>query len=356
MGDSSLRSSATHWQHTGLTVIAISLAFGMLIPNAAAQLTTGTLFGTVQDSQAAAVPGVIISLISENRGTRLPAAVSSAGGDFVFPNVPPDTYTLEIAHKGFKTLRRTGIAVSPGDRTGLGALTIEVGAVTESVTVTAETALLQTQSAERSFTITTTEVKNLPISNRSFTSLASLTPGVDGTSRIGDRANSGGSDTNVMMDGVSTMDTGNNGTIVSVNTESVEEVKILVSNYQAEYGRSSGLQISSVTKSGTNTFHGSAFLIMRRSNWNAWNKSAKLNGDSRTSFKERDLGYSDRRADRKAGRQQQAVLLLQPGVRPAHNGRQHCTVPLADGARARRATSRRQPTTTAIRFRTSRIR
>src|SRR5262249_20951686 len=154
---------------------------------------------------------------------------------------------------GFKTLRRQGIAVSPGDRVGLGPLTIEIGAVTENVTVTGEAALLQTQSAERSFTVTPTSVQSLPIANRSFTSLASLAPGVSGTSRIGDRASSGGGDSNVMMDGVSTMDTGNNGVLVQVNTESVQEVKILTSSYQAEYGRSSGLQITSVTKSGTNS-------------------------------------------------------------------------------------------------------
>lgn len=144
------------------------------------------------------------------------------------------------------TLRRTGIAVSAGDNIGLGPLALAVGAVTETVTVSAEAQLLQTQSAERSFTITPTAVQNLPISNRSFTALASLSPGVSGTSRIGDRSSSGGSNTNVMMDGVSTMDTGNNGILLQMNVESIAEVKVLVSNYQAEYGRSSGLQISAV--------------------------------------------------------------------------------------------------------------
>lgn len=292
MGRNSVALTVTFGPRTGLVLLATALLLGTSIPPAAAQLTTGTVFGSVQDSQSAAVPGVVVILTSESRGTRLPAAITGTSGDFVVPNVPPDTYTLEIAHKGFKTLHRPGIAVSPGDRLGLGALTIEVGALTEAVTVTAEAALLQTQSAERSFTIASSAVKNLPISNRSFTSLASLTPGVSGINRIGDRANSGGGDTNVMMDGVSTMDTGNNGVMIVVNTESVEEVKILVSNYQAEYGRSSGLQISSVTKSGTNNFHGSAFLIMRKSRWNSISRTTKLNGDLRSNNEEKDLGYS----------------------------------------------------------------
>ena len=273
-------------------MLAMALVLGMSIPRAAAQLTTGTVSGSVLDPQGAAVAGVKISMISEARGTRLPDAITGTTGDFVIPNVPSDTYTMEIAQAGFKTFRRKGIAVSPGDRTGLGALTLEVGAVTESVTVTAEAALLQTQSAERSFTVSSTAVENLPISNRSFSSLADLTPGVSGGSRIGDRANSGGGDTNMMMDGVSTMDTGNNGFMFVVNTESVEEVKILVSNYQAEYGRSSGLQISGVTKSGTNRYHGSGFLLMKKDRWNSIGKATKLNGDTRSNNESKDMGFN----------------------------------------------------------------
>src|SRR5512146_1485766 len=129
-----------------LMLIAAALLLGISLPRAAAQLTMGTVSGTIRDSQAAAVPGVTVSLVSDTRGTRLPDAISSSSGDFVFANVPPDTYTLEIAHKGFKTLKRNAVSVSPGDRVGLGALTLEVGALTEAVTVTAEAALLQTQS------------------------------------------------------------------------------------------------------------------------------------------------------------------------------------------------------------------
>src|ERR1035437_10135543 len=115
-------------QRTGLAMLVTALVLGMSIPRAAAQLTTGTVFGSVQDAQVAAVPGVTVSLISETRGTRLPDAISATSGDFVFANVPPDTYTLEIAHKGFKTLKRTGIAVTAGDRVGLGPIMIQVGA------------------------------------------------------------------------------------------------------------------------------------------------------------------------------------------------------------------------------------
>ena len=90
---------------------------------------------------------------------------------------------------------------------------------------------------------------------------ASLAPGVNGTSRIG------GGATNFMMDGVGTMDTGSNRLLVAVNVESIAEVKVLTSGYQAEYGRSSGLQITAVTKSGTNQFRGSLYDVERNSDW-----------------------------------------------------------------------------------------
>lgn len=265
---------------------------GIAAPRAEAQLATGTVSGSVVDSTAAVVPGATINLISESRGTRLSAVTASSSGEFVVPNVPPDTYTLEIASHGFQTFQRTGIAVSPGDRVALGPLTIKVGAISQSITVSSEAPVLQTESADRSSTITSTEVQNLPLSNRNFTSLTAITPGISGLSRIADRSSSGGGDSNVMMDGISTMDTGNNGQMVAVNTESVAEVKLLVSDYQAEYGRSSGVQISAVTKSGTNQFHGTGFIVARQSGWNANSRTNKLNGDPRSYTKEKDLGFS----------------------------------------------------------------
>ncbi|MBZ5582913.1 MAG: carboxypeptidase-like regulatory domain-containing protein, partial [Acidobacteriia bacterium] len=210
--------------------------------------------------------------------------------------MPPDTYTVEIAQKGFKTFRRTGVAVSPGDRVGLGALTLEVGAVTETVTVTAEAQLLQTQSAERSFTVTRTEVENLPMASRTFSALASVLPGVGGTaqqpSRMGDQTSYSGGNSNIMMDGVSTMDSGNNALAISVNSEAIAEVKVLVSNYQAEYGRQSGLQVTAVTKGGTNQFHGTGFLIMRQSGWNANSKTNILNGVRKSYSSQKDIGFN----------------------------------------------------------------
>jgi len=284
--------SANRRQCLGLVVIAGALMSGMLIPRAAAQLTLGTISGGIHDPQAAVVPDATITLTSETRGTKLSAVTSEPNGDFVIPNIPPDTYTLEVAHPGFKVLKRTGITVSPGDRIGLGTLVLEVGTTNETVTVTAEAQVLQTQSGERSASITSIEVNNIPLSSRIFTNLTAVIPGVSGTNRMGDNSSYSGGDSNIMMDGISTMDTGNNAMIISTNTESIAEIKVLVSGYQAEYGRSSGLQISAVTKSGSNHFHGTGFLIMRQSGWNARNKVDILNGVSKAYSRQKDLGFT----------------------------------------------------------------
>ncbi|PYR90416.1 MAG: hypothetical protein DMF84_21135 [Acidobacteria bacterium] len=272
---------------------AAALAVATFTIPAAAQLTTGAVTGTVKDPQGGVIPGAAVVLISETRGTQLPEAFTNSSGDVVLANVPADTYTIQVTMSGFKTLRRGGISVSPGDRVGVGTLTIEVGGLSETVAVQAEAPLVQTQSGERSFTVATKSVESLPISNRSFTTLATLAPGVSGSlDRIGDRASTGGSNRNVMMDGVSTMDTGNNGIMLQMNVESISEVKVLVSGYQAEYGRSSGVQISAVTKSGTNQFRGSAYDVIRNSKWNGNSKTNILNGDPKATLNEKDLGYS----------------------------------------------------------------
>jgi hypothetical protein len=254
-----------------------------------AQITTGTVAGSVRDEQGLAVPGATVVLISEARGTKMAPVVTNATGDFVVPNVTPDTYTVEISMSGFSSTRRPGVAVSGGDRISVGALKLAVGTTSETVTVQAESPMIQSQSGERSFRITTAEVENLPIgTNRNFAALTSLTPGVTGTTtRIG-----GGGQNNIMMDGVSTMDTGNNGQLLQMNPEAISEVKVLTAGYQAEYGRSSGLQITAVTKSGTNRFRGSVYDVMRNSDWNSNSWVNTINGTPKAVDKQSDRGYT----------------------------------------------------------------
>jgi hypothetical protein len=277
----------------GLTIrtsVALGVAVWALaaLP-ASAQITTGTIAGSVKDAQGAVVPGATVTLVSAARGTTTEAQ-TSADGNFVFPNVTTGTYTVRVTMDGFKTLERPGVIVSPGDRVLVQTLTIDVGALAETVTVQGETPVIQASSGERSFTVATESVENLPIANRGFASLASLVPGVGSGTNPG-RLGGGGAN-NIMMDGISTMDTGNNGILLQMNVESIAEVKILTSSYQAEYGRSSGLQITAVTKSGTNRFRGSVYSVFRDSDWNSNSRTNVLNRDPKTTLKEKDLGYS----------------------------------------------------------------
>src|SRR2546425_13147685 len=83
-----------------------------------AQITTGTVSGTIKDSQGGVIPGATVVLVSETRGTKSAPAFTNESGDYVFPNVTPDTYTVEVTMDGFKTVKRAGIAVSGADRVG----------------------------------------------------------------------------------------------------------------------------------------------------------------------------------------------------------------------------------------------
>ena len=96
-----------------------------------------------------------------------------------------------------------------------------------------------------------------------------MTPGVERAGAIAGGTRIGGAgQNNIMMDGISAMDTGNNGQMLALNVESIAEVKVLTQGYQAEFGRSSGLQITAVTKSGTNRFRGSGYDLLTQSDWN----------------------------------------------------------------------------------------
>jgi hypothetical protein len=258
------------------------------------QVTTSTLLGTVKDSQGAVIPGVSIVLTSDTRGVQVGEGVTDAQGNFVFPGTMPDTYSITVKLEGFKTSKVSGIVVGAGDRIALPPMTLEVGALAETVVVTADVQLIQAASGERSFTIPTQDVENLPISSRNFRDLAVLTPGVRantaamaGVERIG-----GGGYANIMMDGISAMDTGNNGQMIAMNTDAVAEVKVLTSAYQAEYGRSSGIQIMSVTKGGTNQFRGTVYDVERNSDWNANSEYNKQVGNPKAVSKQRDYGFS----------------------------------------------------------------
>jgi hypothetical protein len=295
----------------GALAVASLLIAGAALP-AAAQSSSATVSGSVRDAQSGTVPNAAVTLVSDRRGTTLTGVVNGSG-DFVFPTVPPDVYTLKVSADGFKASERQGVTVNSNDRLSVGLVTLEVGTVSETITVTGAAAELQTQSAERSYAIEGQVVQNIAVNGRGFFGLAFLAPGVvvngqpSPTGQESNNMSANGqrpSQNNVQVDGVTDMDTGNNGgPVVAVSLDSVQEFKILTSNYQAEYGRSVGAQVIAVTKSGGRDFHGSGYLFKRddKHNANTW-----INGHTpgrnaagnplpytpRPKLDQRDLGYT----------------------------------------------------------------
>jgi Carboxypeptidase regulatory-like domain len=280
-----------------------------------AQITTGTVSGTVADTSGAVIPGASVVLVSESRGTRLTPAVTNANGEFVIAGVTPDTYTIEVSMDGFKTFQRQNMAVSGGDRVAIPPVALELGVRAETVQVRAEATLIQARSGERSAVVDRIQVENLPLATRNFTALVALTPGVSGTNRIG-----GGGQNNIMMDGISAMDTGNNGQMLQMNIDSIQEVKVLTSGYQAEFGRSSGLQITAVTKSGTNRFHGSAYELRTDTSWNSVTWANQLNGTTPAISKNDTMGYTIGGPVGKPGGENKLFFFYSHEYRPTTSG------------------------------------
>ncbi|PWU08393.1 MAG: hypothetical protein C5B51_07875 [Terriglobia bacterium] len=263
----------------GAKLAMLALAYAWI---AAAQ-NTSTVTGTVVDRSGAVIPGATVDVVSETRGTTFQTK-SGATGDFIITNIPGDTYTVNITVSGFRKAQRTGVLVVPGDRVALGTITLEVGGTDTSIEVTAQAVLLQAQTGDRASTVTETAVRQVPTfaSGTFFAQAALLAPGVNAEgitaspSRldtiIPNGTNQSTARTNWVLDGLTTVDSGGNQAGISLNYDAVAEVKVLASAYSAEYGRSSGLQIVGITKSGTNQFHGTLYDIEQRSNWatNSW--------------------------------------------------------------------------------------
>jgi len=268
-----------------------------------AQTTSASVSGTVQDSQGGVLPGVTVTLTSKTQGN-VQTAVTDDGGRFTFPIVRPDTYSLQAALQGFKTLERTNVVVNANDKLSTGMLTLEVGAMTEEVSVSSRVTEVQSNSGERSFTLENQALENIASNGRMLFNFATLVPGaltqgnagdeigsVSGFTVNGQRPNSN----NITIDGVANIDTGDNGgNMVTTNIDSVAEFKVLTNSYQAEYGRAVGGQMQVVTKSGTQDFHGSGYWYGRRSGWdaNTWLNNRNTPAIPKPDTSRNDSGYT----------------------------------------------------------------
>jgi hypothetical protein len=252
-----------------------------------AQVIYGSMSGTVKDTQGGVIPGASVTLVSDTRGTSLEPVLTGDTGEFLMPTVTADAYTVRVELAGFKKLERSGVRVSPGSRAELGTLTLEVGGLNEMVTVTGDATPLQLASSEQSITLPTAAVQNLPLSGTNFLTMLDNYGGISGTSVI-----SGAGDSNFQVDGVTAMEIGGARMATKFSSSAVGEVKVVQSGYDAEYGRSAGLQVNAITKSGTNDFHGSLYALERRPQWGEKSKTAILNGDPKSGDNQRDWGWT----------------------------------------------------------------
>ena len=240
---------------------------------------TGSISGNVTDQSGSAVPGseVILTNVSTNQTRTLQ---SDASGDFVFTQLLPSTYKIQVNSKGFKRYEQTSIVLTATERVVLKRIDLQLGEISQTVEVTAETARLQTQSAERSGLISLEQTQNVPLKGRDYLGLVKLLPGViDTANRNAPGWNNLGGITingnrqgtiNLTLDGISSLDTGSmGGPYLAPSVDAVAEVKVLLTNYQAEYGRSSGGTINTIIKSGTKEFHGGAYYFIRNEALNA---------------------------------------------------------------------------------------
>ncbi len=252
-----------------------------------AQSISSTITGAVVDPQGAVILNAKITANNVSKNVLL-TANTDAQGRFVFAQIEPGSYNITIEAPGFKKLEKSGIALSANTNLPLGEFKLQLGAVAETVQVTAVGQQLQIESGDRSDTLINKQINNIALNSRSYLPLVALVPGVTTAAPQGGIASKGGlgnisvngvraNENNLELDGLNNVDTGaNNSQNASISLDSVEEFRILTNAYQAQYGHSAGAQILVITKSGTPQYHGSGYWFHRNDSLNASNWSNGL--------------------------------------------------------------------------------
>jgi carboxypeptidase family protein len=251
--------------------------------SASAQSTTGDISGTVRDQSRGVLPGVSVEVKNAETGAAR-AIVTDHEGRYRALSLPPGTYGVSAELSGFNKAQARDIVVQIGRDTTVD-LTMTVGQVSESVTVSGQAALLDLSGATIGGVVTTKQIAELPLNGRSFMQLATLQPGVSVSRNTGKDFTGGFGGTQISIAGARPEQTGYllEGTNVSdiadkapssvagvlLGVDTVKEFSVKTHGYSAEFGRAAGGIISAVTKSGTNAFHGTAFEFLRNSKFDA---------------------------------------------------------------------------------------
>lgn len=261
---------------------ALTLVAALSVPVFAQNIESGAINGVVKDTQGGLVQGATVTITEPTKGVSK-TATTGPDGSFEFLEIPPGDYSVTVDMTGFKTAAKTGIHVPVDTHINVGEMQLEIGSMSETVTVQAQAGqlALQTDSGERSGVVTGTQLRNLALNGANVTDMFKIVPGVfmggTGTtnsalSSIGNLSINGLRPTEKQyeVDGMTNYNIGNETAgIVTVNIDALQEVKVETSNYSAEYGREGGGIISLTTKSGTSDFHGGASYFRRNQTMNA---------------------------------------------------------------------------------------
>jgi hypothetical protein len=279
-----------------------SIAF--MPASAHAQAVSGTILGTVLDSTGSVVPGATVTIL--NTGTGLTRTVTTdASGEFTAPQVPTGKYSVTAELAGFKKVTLENIDVGVDQRIRVD-VKLELGAMTEAVTITAESPLVQTSSSELGTTVRNEQIEAMPLNGRNFVQLTRSIPGVlrgipganiDGAGSLAWRASASFSangqrprDNNYMLDGVDNNETWLQTVVIFPNVDALDEFKMQTSTYSAEFGRSLGGVVNIQIKSGTNQLHGNAYEYHRDSAFDANNFFNNRAGRPKPDFKQNQFG------------------------------------------------------------------
>jgi hypothetical protein len=276
-----------------IILLATVFVLGFLVSSAILWASiTGTISGIVTDPTGGLVVGATVTATNTQTGVRA-VGQTDRSGFYSFPDLAVGTYDLEVEQKGFKTFRQTRIVIDANSAIRID-VKLELGEVTEKVTVESQAVHVETQSTQMGEVINSQKMTAVPLNGRDFTNLLSLQPGVvpfqyanalqdsnlsdrtvggSGALNGGNQSINGQRETSngFMVNGANVEEGKNNGTSIIPNLDSIEEFRIITNNFDAEYGNYSGGQVNVVTKSGTNSLHGSVFEFNRNTAFNARN-------------------------------------------------------------------------------------
>src|SRR5712671_515059 len=255
-------------------ILVLCLAFGVCGSTAVAQAVYGSIFGTVTDPQGNAIAGAKVKVTSVTKGTIFETTTNESG-NYDVTHLIPDAYRIKIESPGFKSYDIASVQVSADTGAHVDAQ-LQVGAVTQSVEVTGEIPQLKTDRADVAIEFNEKYVENLPILNRNFTNFELLSPGTQklvGWSHAATENPQGGqqifvngqhfSGTAFELDGTDNQDPILGIIVVNPNLDAIQESKITLQNYDAEFGKAVAGIVTVQTKSGSNHFHGSGFYDYR---------------------------------------------------------------------------------------------